>query len=175
MITKNYDTATKYLTDSLSIYKRVYGEDEIKNNPSVADIYHHLGIIHDEMQQYNDALIYFKLSHEIKETKYNKKDASNDNMESIARSLHHMAKTYTRIHDVDNAITCYEKVLRIRKARFGYDHGEIARTLYDFAYTMQVANQFELAVDALNETLRIMKLLVKNNNVMNGISDSFTT
>merc|ERR1719296_50890 len=136
MITKNYDTATKYLTDSLSIYKRVYGEDEIKNNPNVADIYHHLGIIHDEMQQYNDALIYFKLSHEIKETKYNKKDASNDNMESIARSLHHMAKTYTRIHDVDNAITCYEKVHRIRIVF--REKGDYKQALHHFHSTLDI-------------------------------------
>ena len=40
---------------------------------------------------------------------------------------------------LDNAITRYEKLLRTRKARFGYDYGEIARNLVVFEHTKQIA------------------------------------
>ena len=55
------------------------------------------------------------------------KDSNNNNNESIAQSLHHIEKTRTKIGDVNDAITCYEKQLRTRKAIFGYDYGEFAR------------------------------------------------
>ena len=51
-----------------------------------------------------------------------------------------MAKTYAKVGEVDNAITWYEKLLRTRKARFGYDYGEIAWNLVVFAHTKQIAS-----------------------------------
>jgi serine/threonine protein kinase/Tfp pilus assembly protein PilF len=140
-----YTLAAPILEKSLSLKRKVYGEEHLE----VAASLHTLAVLYDTQGKYQEAESFFRQSLAIKEMIFGQ-----DHPE-VARSLNSIAVVNWNQGKYDNAEPLFQKSLAIKEKALGPDDPEVGNTLTNLGALFHLQNKFEEAEPLFKRALAI--------------------
>lgn len=126
--------------------------ESLKKNNNVqqykAYIYNNLGIVFDELEQYDESIKYYKLSLKLK------KGLKGNYEKSIGRTLNNLIKVYRRSGKYNLAIDTYKEILENKSLIKNYPDIYVS-ALGNYANTLYVSNNLEQLPGLYHKALRI--------------------
>jgi len=122
-LTLEYAALTKHAAQSYQAALSLFQEALIlrtmhvgKSSLDVASLHFNMGVVHDDLQQYESAISRYNESLRIRSEELNHATPSRDTSEleeSVLLTLKCMGHVYKVVNDVDNAVPCYVKALEM--------------------------------------------------------------
>ena len=140
-----YDAAAPILEKSLSLKRRVYGEEHLE----VAAGLHTLGVLYDTQGKYREAESFFRRSLEIKE-----KILEQDHPE-VAKSLNSIAVVNWNQGKYSEAESLFQRSLAIKEKALGPDDPDVGNTLTNLGVLYHLQSQYEKAEPFFKRALAI--------------------
>ncbi|MBU1626361.1 tetratricopeptide repeat protein, partial [bacterium] len=139
----SYQDARNFLKKALKIYKAIYG----KNHPKLADTYHSIGLINQELGQYSKAKRYFDLALSI-----DKKNSISKNPK-VSRDLNSIGNVLLSLNKLDGAYHYFKEALMLNVEVYGESHNEVAKNLNNLGVVSKYLNNHEQSIEYLNHAL----------------------
>jgi len=111
-------------------------------------IYNNLGIVFDELEQFDESIKYFNQALKLK------RELKGNFKESIDNTINNLAKVYRRYGEYDLAIKLYEQILE-NKNLINERPDFYALVLDNYAYTMYLSNNLKELPNLYLKSLRI--------------------
>jgi len=186
--TKDYKLAVQEYEKSLNIFKKIYG----KNDSELAIIYNNLAVVYEKSQEfdkaiqlyqtsikiqkethsneiidtfYNLALLYQKRRQYAKAFNYYKEALPFIINNSVLTATHYnlLGRYYQEIEDNNQALSYYQKALKIREKEFGKESIESSDTYNNLGSIYEALRDYEQALVYYKKSLKIsQKILNKN-------------
>jgi serine/threonine protein kinase/tetratricopeptide (TPR) repeat protein len=140
-----YDLAAPILEKSLSLKRRVYGEDHLE----VAAGFHILAVLYDTQGKYKEAESFFRQSLEIKE-----RIMGQDHPE-VAKSLNSIAVVNWNQGKYAEAEPLFQRALAIKEKTLGPDDPDVGNTLTNLGVLYHLQGRYEEAAPFFKRALAI--------------------
>ncbi len=122
--------------------------EPLKSNDFLASLYNNLGIIYNELGDYDEAINYHKKALEIK------KKFKNRNLESENNSINNIAVVYKDAKQYDMALKNFDQILENKNLK--QDNPSLfALVLDNYAHTKFLLNEKEDVLNLYHEALKI--------------------
>ncbi|MDG1728303.1 MAG: sensor histidine kinase [Algibacter sp.] len=130
---KDYTGSEVTSIEAISILETLYDTNDVNKYKSF--LYNNLGIVFDELKEYNQSIKYYNLSLNLK------RNLKGDFKTSIDNSINNLARVYRRSGDYNLAIKYYEQLLEDQNLII--DRPDFyALVLDNYAYTLYLSKDF---------------------------------
>lgn len=140
----NQEESLACYRESLLIKKRLLGVD----HPDVAESLQNIANVYKDMKKHGKALACFKECVKILEMKM-----SLSLSQGSRKGMH------------NNLEECYQNVITLTKMKVGDDHSDVAHIYLNLGHFHDKLNQYEGAIDAYEEALRIWRIEIDHVNI----------
>jgi tetratricopeptide (TPR) repeat protein len=142
-----------YYEEALEVNMRFIQLSEATNgqNETTADSYNNLGVVYDNLGDYNKALEYHFKALEIR------KAVLGENHSDTAISYNNIGNVYSYLGEYDKALEYYNKALEITKAVLGENHADTASSYNNIGVVYDELGDYDKALYFKNKALEIQK------------------
>ncbi|CAF1122179.1 unnamed protein product [Adineta steineri] len=138
-----------------NIYKMLY--DETTDESKKAYIYHQLGFTKDEQGTYQEAVVYYEKSINIKEK------ILPSNHLSLATSYNNIGQTFYHMADYSKALLFFEKALEIRLQALPENHSGITDCYQNIGLVHYNMGDYMKALSCIEKALEVQKTSLLHN------------
>ena len=149
-----YKSSASYLSRSLSIYTRLYGEI----HPTVSGCLMKLGDVYSLQGDFEQARSYFTRAEEVL-LKIN-----GPNHSSLAELYASLSDFYLRKNDLDSALCFGKKSLQIQRCNYGSSHISTANSLEKLARVFERKGEYDSALSTMDSSL-VIKMAINPSSV----------
>ena len=142
---EQYKLEIHLLTNTLASQKSKFGD-----HPTVAEVAMKIAAIYVELEEFNDAMHYYKETLRIQKNLSHKYDVD------IATTLSCIGEISFCRNDYDAALQSYEEVLKIKSMKLGEYDPEVGRTLNRLGEIYENKGDYDLAIDYHQHALAIL-------------------
>lgn len=142
-----------YFEEAVNVNLRFAQLSEETNgqNEATADAYNNIGVVYDDLGEYDKALEYYNKALEIS------KEVLGENHRDTAASYNNIGVVYGKLGDSDKALEYFIKALEIRKEVLGENHSDTASSYGNIGIVYWNLGDYDKALEYHNKALEITK------------------